>query len=257
MLHVTDGERSGGTWNYAWASIAGIAFSVDESVSLDPLYELNFKFRNILSRDLSLPLPYSHPPLSPAAVLIPSTSGFPDGTDVASLLAATSDAGSFTAAMNSVDLTTLFPSSPSDTDGLDFTVFAPSNDAYAALPGYLGSNYTALWEILAFHILPGRIYSDSLAPGTSRVMMTHNGQTVTLSRDASGGVLTLAGAGNTTARVLAVDLDARNGVLFTIDAVLLPGGMPADDSAAGRAAPSWAAVAAAAVVVGAAAWWRE
>jgi uncharacterized surface protein with fasciclin (FAS1) repeats len=98
-----------------------------------------------------------------------------------------------------------------------FTVFAPTNDAFDALPEgvldalLLPENEAVLTSILTYHVVAGEVTSDQITDGD---VATVEGQNVTLSTE--GGV-TVNDANVTTA-----DIDASNGVIHVIDAVLLP-----------------------------------
>ena len=100
-----------------------------------------------------------------------------------------------------------------------FTVFAPTNEAFAALPegtveGLLRpENRDELVEILTYHVAPGNYPSSSLAGTTGRVETVQGG---TLHVDGTDGV-TVNGA-----NVIAADVTASNGVIHVIDEVLLP-----------------------------------
>lgn len=97
-----------------------------------------------------------------------------------------------------------------------FTVFAPTDDAFAALPegtveGLL-ADPEALAAILTYHVVAGKVMSTDL---TNNMMATTvNGADVTIMTE--GGV-TVNGA-----NVVAADIEASNGVIHVIDAVILP-----------------------------------
>ncbi|MBM3976621.1 MAG: fasciclin domain-containing protein [Planctomycetes bacterium] len=100
-----------------------------------------------------------------------------------------------------------------------FTVFAPTDAAFAALPaGTLESllkpeNKDQLAAILKLHVIPARVDSEAAARGASAASL--QGQTLVTKLD--GGAVTVNGA-----RVVATDVDASNGVIHVIDRVLLP-----------------------------------
>jgi len=100
-----------------------------------------------------------------------------------------------------------------------FTVFAPTNDAFAALPAgtvdnlLLPENKDQLVAILTYHVVPGAVTSDQLA-GQRLSVATVNGADVHI--DGTNGV-TVEEANVTTA-----DIIASNGVIHVIDSVLLP-----------------------------------
>ncbi|MFO7757701.1 MAG: fasciclin domain-containing protein [Roseovarius sp.] len=105
-----------------------------------------------------------------------------------------------------------------------FTVFAPTNAAFDALPeGTLETllqpeNRDQLASILTYHVVPGAITSDQLV-GQRMDVATVNGETVLI--DGTGGkaraAVTVNGAAVTDADIL-----ASNGVIHVIDEVLLP-----------------------------------
>lgn len=98
-----------------------------------------------------------------------------------------------------------------------FTVFAPTDDAFAALPEglldtlLLPENQETLVRILTYHVVAGEVTSSDITPGE---VETVEGSSVTI--DTSNGV-TVDGANVTVA-----DVDASNGVIHVIDAVILP-----------------------------------
>ena len=100
-----------------------------------------------------------------------------------------------------------------------FTVFAPTDAAFAALPaGTLDSllkpeNKEKLKSILLYHVVPGKVMSSDLK-GTINAK-TLEGQTVQIVAGASG--VTVNGA-----KVVSADVAASNGVIHVIDAVILP-----------------------------------
>lgn len=100
-----------------------------------------------------------------------------------------------------------------------FTVFAPTNAAFAALPaGTLDDllkpeNKEKLASILTFHVVAGKVLSTDLTDGMKT--KTVNGKEITIG--VKEGKVTVNGANVTTA-----DLGAGNGVVHVIDAVILP-----------------------------------
>ena len=99
-----------------------------------------------------------------------------------------------------------------------FTVFAPTDDAFAALPEgtveslLLPENKDQLVAILTYHVVPGQVMSGDLSDGM--MATTVQGSDVTIMTE--GGV-TVNGA-----NVTAADIQASNGVIHVIDAVILP-----------------------------------
>ncbi|MCU4651483.1 fasciclin domain-containing protein [Roseibacterium sp. SDUM158016] len=98
-----------------------------------------------------------------------------------------------------------------------FTVFAPTDEAFAALPegtveGLL-ADPEALAAILTYHVVPGAVMSGDLSDGM--MATTVNGADITISID--GGTVMV-----NDATVVAADIEASNGVIHVIDSVILP-----------------------------------
>ena len=99
-----------------------------------------------------------------------------------------------------------------------FTVFAPTNDAFAKLPkGTVESllkpeNKEQLTAILTYHVVPGNVMAADVKPGS---VATVNGQKVKVAT--SGGGVTVDGA-----KVVKTDIVGTNGVIHVIDSVILP-----------------------------------
>ncbi len=99
-----------------------------------------------------------------------------------------------------------------------FTVFAPTDDAFAALPAgmldaLLANPTGALAEILLYHVAGTKALSTDLSDG--QMITTLNGDSVTV-KIADGSVYI------DDAMVTVADIEADNGVIHVIDAVLLP-----------------------------------
>jgi uncharacterized surface protein with fasciclin (FAS1) repeats len=101
-----------------------------------------------------------------------------------------------------------------------FTVFAPTDAAFAALPEgvldalLLPENKAVLAQILTYHVVSGMVMAADVKDGD---VATVEGQTIKLST-ASG--VTVNGA-----TVVVADVAASNGVIHAIDAVILPPGV--------------------------------
>jgi phosphate transport system substrate-binding protein len=97
-----------------------------------------------------------------------------------------------------------------------FTVFAPTNDAFAALPtllvDYLVANPDALAQVLTYHVVPAAVMSADVATGS---VATVEGSELTV-------VVNEMGVRIDNATVTIVDVEASNGVIHAIDTVLLP-----------------------------------
>jgi uncharacterized surface protein with fasciclin (FAS1) repeats len=99
-----------------------------------------------------------------------------------------------------------------------FTVFAPTDAAFAALPegtlDALLADPEALAEILTYHVVSGEVLAADVVGLTSAT--TVQGSDIAI-EVVDGGVV-LNGGSN----VIATDVDASNGVVHVIDAVILP-----------------------------------
>jgi uncharacterized surface protein with fasciclin (FAS1) repeats len=102
-----------------------------------------------------------------------------------------------------------------------FTVFAPSDEAFAKVPKKdleaLLADKAKLTKVLTFHVLPGKVMAADVAK-------MKNGSTV---KTVEGGELTLNLKNNTVrlngSKVTKSDIDTSNGVIHVIDTVLMPG----------------------------------
>lgn len=98
-----------------------------------------------------------------------------------------------------------------------FTVFAPTNAAFSALPDglldklLLAENKDVLVKILTYHVLPGEVMAANVAAGE---VATVEGSTIAITTD--GGVKV------NDATVTATDVPASNGVIHVIDKVIVP-----------------------------------
>ncbi|MEL6838498.1 MAG: fasciclin domain-containing protein [Pseudomonadota bacterium] len=144
-----------------------------------------------------------------AAACAPMTSE-PDIVDIA---ASNGNFNTLVAAVTAADLVdTLKSEGP-------FTVFAPTDEAFAKLPAgtvdnlLLPENKDQLTAILTYHVVPGAVTSDQLA-GQRLSVATVNGEEVHI--DGTNGVMV------DDATVTTADIIASNGVIHVIDSVLLP-----------------------------------
>ncbi len=117
-----------------------------------------------------------------------------------------------------------------------FTILAPTDAAFEALRPTLDTLLTdphrdRLQRLLRYHVIPGRIEAASIA-GTIEYASAL-GAPLTLDASADGVAVTDA-EGN-RARVVTNDINADNGVLHTVDRVLMPGSWTPADSAAAAA----------------------
>jgi uncharacterized surface protein with fasciclin (FAS1) repeats len=101
-----------------------------------------------------------------------------------------------------------------------FTVFAPTNAAFAALPAgtvedlLKPENKDKLAAVLTYHVVPGAVMAADL-PTTATDVATVNGAMVSVVAASTGA--TVGGA-----KITATDIAASNGVVHVIDTVLLP-----------------------------------
>ncbi|HAJ35426.1 MAG TPA: beta-Ig-H3/fasciclin [Chloroflexi bacterium] len=115
-----------------------------------------------------------------------------------------------------------------------FTVFAPTDEAFAALPAgtveaLLADPQGQLTQILLYHVVPGKVMSTDLSDGMTAE--TVQGSPITFAI-ADGAVKV------NEASVVAADIEASNGVIHVIDSVILP---PTEEAAA-ETAPAAAPV---------------
>ncbi|WP_374276146.1 fasciclin domain-containing protein [Brevundimonas sp.] len=112
-----------------------------------------------------------------------------------------------------------------------FTVFAPTNAAFDALPAGTVENLTQpaqqeqLQGILTYHVVQGNllaadIVAQAQANGGSTTVTTVQGEDLTV--NVSGSTVTITDAAGGTATVTTPDLAQSNGVIHGIDAVLMP-----------------------------------
>ena len=99
----------------------------------------------------------------------------------------------------------------------EFTVFAPTDDAFGRLPAgtieslFQPENKALLTTILTYHVVPGSVQSTQLSSGSVDSVAG-------IPLDVSVG----SGVTINTASVVQADIEASNGVIHIIDAVLLP-----------------------------------
>jgi uncharacterized surface protein with fasciclin (FAS1) repeats len=150
----------------------------------------------------------------PATAVAQEAQGYEADAPAAGDIIETADAaGSFTTLAKAIEAAGLTETLKGDGP---FTVFAPTDDAFAALPqetvqGLL-HDPPALARVLTYHVVPGRITSAQI---------THDSEQKTV----EGGLLKIAVNGGVTvndASVIQADVQAENGVIHVIDRVLIP-----------------------------------
>jgi transforming growth factor-beta-induced protein len=102
-----------------------------------------------------------------------------------------------------------------------FTVFAPSDDAFAALPegtveSLLEDPQGALTDILLYHVVPGKVMAADVVALDGQEVETAGGSMLTVTIGDDGSVMI------NDATVAAPDVEASNGVIHVIDSVLIP-----------------------------------
>ena len=106
-----------------------------------------------------------------------------------------------------------------------FTVFAPTNDAFAQIPAAdldaLLADPDALADVLTYHVVEGRVLAGDLQP--TQTVPTVQGGSITIDV-ADDGTATITDASGKTVNITATDLKAKNGVVHVIDGVLTPAG---------------------------------
>lgn len=96
-----------------------------------------------------------------------------------------------------------------------FTVFAPTNTAFAAAPA--GLTVPQLTKVLTYHVLPAQVLSTQIPFGTP--VATVAAQNITIK---TGTPPTIQDTTAVEAKIVAVDVRASNGVVHVIDKVLIP-----------------------------------
>ena len=112
-----------------------------------------------------------------------------------------------------------------------FTVFAPTNEAFAKLPtGTVDTllkpeNKGQLTAVLTYHVVPGRLTASNLAAmvkkgGGKAMLTTVQGEPLTVTR--SHGHLDITDSKGDVAKVTIANVTQSNGVIHVVDTVLLP-----------------------------------
>ena len=141
--------------------------------------------------------------------------GGPGGEARRNIVQVAREAGSFNTLIKALQATNLVGTLSGQGHG-KFTVFAPTDAAFAKLPpGTVESllqNPAALKQILLYHVLAGEVPASQVL--ASSTLATLNGQSLT--------VTTTGGPKVNDASIVATDIGARNGVIHVIDTVLIP-----------------------------------
>ena len=152
-------------------------------------------------------------PLSLAAAL--ALSALPASAQPADIVDTAVAAGQFTTLAAALDAAGLVETLKGDGP---FTVFAPTDAAFAALPAgtvedlLKPENKDKLTAVLTYHVIAGKVMSGDLSDGMQAA--TVNGAEVTIT--------TADGSKVNGANITGADIEASNGVIHVIDAVILP-----------------------------------
>lgn len=148
----------------------------------------------------------------------PMASEVRESKDIVTLASETSDLSTLVTAVKAADLvSTLQGSGP-------FTVFAPTNAAFEALPAgtvetlLKPENKSQLQGVLTYHVVPAKALSKDLKDG--QVLTTAQGSKITVS--VKNGEVMLTDATGGMSKVVQADIEAKNGVVHVIDSVVLP-----------------------------------
>jgi uncharacterized surface protein with fasciclin (FAS1) repeats len=135
--------------------------------------------------------------------------------DMADIVDTAVAAGSFTTLAAALDAAGLVETLKGEGP---FTVFAPTDEAFAALPAgtvdaLLADPTGDLTQILLYHVVPGKVMSTDLSDGMTATTVQGSDITITI---ADGAVKI------NDATVVTADIETSNGVIHVIDAVILP-----------------------------------
>lgn len=145
-----------------------------------------------------------------AALLVSACATTPTPTSIADTAARTPELSTLNRLINQAGLgDTLRGQGP-------YTVFAPSDEAFKAVPAKtlaeLGSDKALLTSVLTYHVVPGKTMAAEVKNGNAK---TVNGANLALAR--AGAMVTVEDA-----VVVQPDVVASNGIVHVIDRVLLP-----------------------------------
>lgn len=155
------------------------------------------------------------------AVTLSAASVFAGSSFAANIVETASEAGAFGTLLAAAQAAGL-ADALATTDNI--TVFAPTDDAFAALPEgtveslLLPENKDQLIAILTLHVLPRELASNQLPAGPIHVKTLNTENMLAVSKSMSGVTI----ASSTTANVVTADIQADNGLIHVIDTVLLP-----------------------------------
>jgi uncharacterized surface protein with fasciclin (FAS1) repeats len=150
--------------------------------------------------------------------MTPSTSASAAGSDIVDTAVAAGDFTTLAEALTAADLVeTLKGDGP-------FTVFAPTDEAFAALPkgalDKLVADKEKLTAVLTYHVIPGEVMASQVTGMNGQKVKTVQGGEITIK--VAGGKVSLTDAAGNTVNVIRTDVTASNGVIHVIDGVLMP-----------------------------------
>ena len=163
----------------------------------------------------------SSAPAAAATTPAPADTAMPAERDIVDTAVAAGDFTTLVAAVRAAGLEdTLRGEGP-------FTVFAPTDEAFAALPpgtvdALLKDPTGDLAKILTYHVVPGAVLAADVVGLNGQDVTTVEGASFEINVGDDGAVTLTDGAGNNVA-VVATDVETTNGVIHVIDGVLLPG----------------------------------
>ncbi|WP_343562587.1 fasciclin domain-containing protein [Kiloniella sp. b19] len=158
--------------------------------------------------------------LKKSMIAIVAAAAFSSPVYAANIVETASSAGSFNTLLAAAQAAGLADALAT---GENLTVFAPTDEAFAALPeGTVENllkpeNKEQLAAILSYHVLPGKVMAADISSGLNKVhtLKQTGDQTVDIFKNGSG--VKVDGA-----QVISADIEASNGVIHVINKVILP-----------------------------------
>lgn len=160
-----------------------------------------------------------------AAIALAATAGAANAATIAEIASGDERFSTLVAAVSAAGLVdTLNGEGP-------FTVYAPVNEAFAALPeGTVDTllkpeNKGQLTDVLLYHVDDRNLTAEQIPAGSNYFKPVLTSQRLCITKDASG--VSIADGTGESANVVIANIKADNGVIHVIDKVLLPGQRPA------------------------------
>lgn len=155
--------------------------------------------------------------LPPAEEAMAAEEATADGAAMADIVDTAVAAGNFTTLVAAVQAAGLVDTLKGEGP---FTVFAPTDEAFAALPegtldSLLADPSGALTDILLYHVVPGKVMAADVVGMNGEMVETAGGKMLAITVD---GDTVMVG----DAKVIATDIETSNGVIHVIDTVLVP-----------------------------------